>query len=496
MLASSRSNPIQSTSSSSPSLPIKTLPDNENRANYPKVRFWMEVEWTEWVEKCRRKGEHIDKLGFLTDSDGAPLSKTRSKRISGVAKMNWNEMKQHSMHPSSWKKKTSKAQEFFKHQMMTEFPEFRLADNDWKLEQFAIVRYPDWIASLRKEEVSDRLTDVDRSSKRRSDEHDQNQHKPKKRPNHSSPPDDARILSIDNDAMEPSDTSSSPVDPQSPKALSVLDPTGLAPQLPAPVDQIPAPTPQISAPAPQIPIPAPQTPAATQMTVPAAQVSVPTTQVSTLTTHTSPAQVFPPAAMHSATPIMQNTIECPSSTAPNENNFCTAPSSGPPRFHRPMTRRVLDPLKNLSIPPPSVTVVQNADPTLPSLAKKPISKPLQAKDGLTTARNLYAIDYLKMHPDTTESEFSASWKMCDAETKKKYQELSKERTKAKKNPPQHTATQAHDMPSQGKRIKLTLTVSNLCASSIQVSYYVFDLRGIVQIPKASDKTSSIQNDSE
>ena len=63
-------------------------------------------------------------------------------------------------------------------------------------------------------------------------------------------------------------------------------------------------------------------------------------------------------------------------------------------------------------------------------------------------RNLYLIDYLTSHPNTTKGEFAVAWKCCDGATKEvrhvdlpaymiltklitqKYQQLSKEETKA------------------------------------------------------------------
>ncbi|KAG6901674.1 hypothetical protein C0995_009288 [Termitomyces sp. Mi166 len=75
--------------------------------------------------------------------------------------------------------------------------------------------------------------------------------------------------------------------------------------------------------------------------------------------------------------------------------------------------------------------------------KKLNSKPLQAKDSIITAQNLYVIDYLATHPNATKGDFATVWKSCDAEIKKKYQELSKVQTKAKKNRIEQTETQSH-----------------------------------------------------
>ncbi|KAG6875535.1 hypothetical protein C0992_003451 [Termitomyces sp. T32_za158] len=91
-------------------------------------------------------------------------------------------------------------------------------------------------------------------------------------------------------------------------------------------------------------------------------------------------------------------------------------ASGPPRLQRPKPRRILNPLKNVTIPtlPTSIPeITATIEPTtIEPTAKR--SRPLKLKDGVTTAQNLYLIDYLASHPEATEDEFSAAWKICDA----------------------------------------------------------------------------------
>ncbi|KAG5728471.1 hypothetical protein E4T56_gene19547 [Termitomyces sp. T112] len=100
--------------------------------------------------------------------------------------------------------------------------------------------------------------------------------------------------------------------------------------------------------------------------------------------------------------------------------------------------------------PPAITIPRTTPPSLPSITKKPNSKPLQVKDGVTTARDLCVVKYFATHPDThpdaTESDFAATWKSYDAETKK-----------AKKNeiePTQDTQSHVASISSSGM-IKLT-----------------------------------------
>ncbi|KAG6872436.1 hypothetical protein C0995_009770 [Termitomyces sp. Mi166 len=122
-------------------------------------------------------------------------------------------------------------------------------------------------------------------------------------------------------------------------------------------------------------------------------------------------------------------------------------------FRQPTTRRILDPLKNISIPPPSITVPQITTSHRPesTIVKRSNNKLLKAKEELTSAwyasldqmsplyhliisstRNLYIVDYLKIHPNGTETELASTWKNRDADIRKKYDDLSKEYAKARK----------------------------------------------------------------
>ncbi|KAG6895312.1 hypothetical protein C0992_001992, partial [Termitomyces sp. T32_za158] len=104
---------------------------------------------------------------------------------------------------------------------------------------------------------------------------------------------------------------------------------------------------------------------------------------------------------------------------PNENNCSNGIGSAPPRLMVCLlTRRILNLMKNVTIPPPSIAIPEMSKTSPTSIGNKPNSKMLQVKDGVTTARNLYLIEYLAMHPDASKAEFASMWKACDAVTKK------------------------------------------------------------------------------
>ncbi|KAG6898872.1 hypothetical protein C0993_003342 [Termitomyces sp. T159_Od127] len=105
-------------------LSMLNLPEMAKRADHPNVKIREQTEWKRKVERCKNKGEHLDKLGFLTDSDGIEILKVHIKQITEGTKMLWNEMKQHSITPGKWKKKTNRAKAFFMHHMLKDFIEF------------------------------------------------------------------------------------------------------------------------------------------------------------------------------------------------------------------------------------------------------------------------------------------------------------------------------------------------------------------------------------
>jgi len=72
-----------------------------------------------------------------------------------TAKQAWNELYHLQLNPSSWTKKTLKAASYLTYIMKMSFDEFQYCDGDWKVEWFAIIKYPDWCHDARE---SGRLT--------------------------------------------------------------------------------------------------------------------------------------------------------------------------------------------------------------------------------------------------------------------------------------------------------------------------------------------------
>ena len=117
--------------------------------DYPYIRYWREEDWVKCTERLRDHGQASSKLGFLTDEDGTPVPESRIKTFMSVAKQAWNELYRLRLDPRSWTKKTPKAASYLAYIMKTSFNEFRYCDGDWKVERFAIIKYPDWCRDAR-----------------------------------------------------------------------------------------------------------------------------------------------------------------------------------------------------------------------------------------------------------------------------------------------------------------------------------------------------------
>ncbi|KAI0277729.1 hypothetical protein BC826DRAFT_1113752 [Russula brevipes] len=89
--------------------------------------------------------------------------------------------------------------------------------------------------------------------------------------------------------------------------------------------------------------------------------------------------------------------------------------------------RQINPLADLSIPRPLIQVPMEASMAPSSKAKA--GKLMVVSSMVLSARNLFAVDFLKEHTPTI-AEFKLIWDKTPSEIKKKYKALSKERKAA------------------------------------------------------------------
>jgi hypothetical protein len=117
--------------------------------DYPDVRYWHDENWIKYTERQKDLKELFPRIGFLTDRDGNLVTDSRIKAFTSTAKQAWNELYHHRLDPNSWTKKTLKAASYLTCILKANFPEFCYCNGDWKVERFAIIKYPDWCRDAR-----------------------------------------------------------------------------------------------------------------------------------------------------------------------------------------------------------------------------------------------------------------------------------------------------------------------------------------------------------
>lgn len=136
------SKPIMSAQRSDQSdLDIPPMPDELDQRNYPDVPFWQHMEW---AMKEKDSVSEVKIFDFLTDELGEVVSSGQLKEMSEVAKEAWIELYSNHMDPKSWGKKGWLSAKYFNSVMKNPFPEFCYCDGNWKIEIFAMLKYPDW----------------------------------------------------------------------------------------------------------------------------------------------------------------------------------------------------------------------------------------------------------------------------------------------------------------------------------------------------------------
>jgi len=127
-----------------PSIKIPQVLPPTKRGDFPDTRFWYKTEWAEFEAQAKNRNEQVDKLYFLCDESGAAISKAHHDEMMEVAKVAFNELYYWQIDPFTWTKHTEKAFLHISATLRACFPEFCWCEGDWKTQEFAKIRYPDW----------------------------------------------------------------------------------------------------------------------------------------------------------------------------------------------------------------------------------------------------------------------------------------------------------------------------------------------------------------
>jgi hypothetical protein len=141
--------PLYTSSSSATKFTIPVSPPPCSQEEFPDVPFWTRNDWNNFERKERAKGRIPSKLGFLTQPNGDPITSTRISNMGKEAQELWNTLYREREDPEVWKLKTKTASEYFSNSMRIKFAEFRWCEDDWKVEVFGTIRFPDWCRYMR-----------------------------------------------------------------------------------------------------------------------------------------------------------------------------------------------------------------------------------------------------------------------------------------------------------------------------------------------------------
>ncbi|KAF8182551.1 hypothetical protein BJ912DRAFT_1061708 [Pholiota molesta] len=449
-----------------PTLDIPPSPELLSIHDYYEAQaFWDHEKWKEHDKKERASGRVPPRLGFVVDVEGNAVSSARLTQMSSEANILWTTLFSTREDPPSWKKKTKAANDFFSNSMRSKFIEFRLCEGDWKVEVFATTKFSDWNRNLREKGNLKRtmpsINAKSGTSKRKGDDLDTKPRLAKKIKLEK--PAASEVIDLDSDGDSIGGVHrSSPIAGSSTSLASATTtgpktPTRVTPPSSEPHSQsgnrkrtaAPIPNGRVSSSAKGSTVamsptrePHPKTPFAT------AAVDRPDV-VKNTTQGVAPLEPPPPTI---ATEVAKEGAAAAAQGAADDTGTPPTEPAISKIAPRPGRRgRAANPLSGIAIPKPAdellAPIVASETAPVPSSSSKPppVAKPttkkgvkLMAPNKSTTARNLFAIDYLKMH-QVTPAEFKVVYAALDEDTLKKYEALSREKKKTTNQESEPTA---------------------------------------------------------
>ncbi|KAH9481946.1 hypothetical protein JR316_0006476 [Psilocybe cubensis] len=122
----------------------------DKQDDYPHVCFWDKEEWIDYKTRAANHNQSVDKLYFLCNKDGKMVSQARREEMTETPKVAFNELYYWRLDPHTWGKGNQQAWDYFSTIMRGKFPEFRWCSNNWKIREFATIRYPNWASHIHK----------------------------------------------------------------------------------------------------------------------------------------------------------------------------------------------------------------------------------------------------------------------------------------------------------------------------------------------------------
>ena len=139
--------------------PGEPMPKFNNRKDFPTITVWTAAEWAVHPLNKKRVSQDVSlfskaaiqtdpnnraSMFYLQDPQGQPVTESRAAMICSMARGLFQHLRIQGMAPKSWSKRSDPAAQYFYREMVKFEPNFLMAEDNWKLERFAIDIYFNW----------------------------------------------------------------------------------------------------------------------------------------------------------------------------------------------------------------------------------------------------------------------------------------------------------------------------------------------------------------
>ncbi|KAG1745054.1 uncharacterized protein EDB91DRAFT_1080562 [Suillus paluster] len=130
-----------------PTFPAQLGSNDANRPTpqtHPKVRFWNQIDYIEWLDTFMGRLSDRGKLGYLEHENGGSIPATMVKGIQKALHAGWCELTNRKLAPKTWGVLSASGRKLIHTLMEDAYPLLKFANDGWKLEYLASTSYSAW----------------------------------------------------------------------------------------------------------------------------------------------------------------------------------------------------------------------------------------------------------------------------------------------------------------------------------------------------------------
>ncbi|KAG1719421.1 uncharacterized protein EDB91DRAFT_1257682 [Suillus paluster] len=130
-----------------PTFPAQLGSNDANRPTpqtHPKVRFWNQIDYIEWLDTSMGRLSDRGKLGYLEHENGGSIPATMVKGIRKALRAGWCELTNRKLAPKTWGVLSASGRKLIHTLMEDAYPLLKFANDGWKLEYLASTSYSAW----------------------------------------------------------------------------------------------------------------------------------------------------------------------------------------------------------------------------------------------------------------------------------------------------------------------------------------------------------------